>query len=144
MSPTSGRSRVRDGLRRLNVAVGFRGVILLFLALLDLASAYRLVRPDPEVLRTPTNIYLASILPLWIWAVPWAVTGVICLVQAFTRRDRIAFGAAVGLKVGWAVITMCGGLAGVIPQAYWGTIIWVAVAGVVLRVSGWPEPAEGR
>ncbi len=135
---------MRERLRRLNKLIGFRGTILLFLAMLDLVSAYRLVRPDPEVVRTPTNVYLADILPLSVWAVPWAVTGLICLVQAFTRRDRIAFGAAAGLKVGWAVITMCGGIAGVIPQAYWGTIIWVAVAGVVMRVSGWPEPAEGR
>ncbi|MDH2425794.1 hypothetical protein [Sphaerisporangium sp. TRM90804] len=131
-------------LHRLNLRVGFRGTILLFLALLDLAGAYRLLRPDPDVLRTPTNVYLASILPLHVWAVPWGLAGLLCLVQAFTRRDRMAFGAAVGLKLGWAVITMCGGLAGVIPQAYWGAVIWLAVAGVVMRISGWPEPAEER
>ncbi len=136
--------RLRPGLRRLNVQVGFRGVILLFLAMLDIVSAYRLVRPDPEVLRTPTNIYLASILPLWVWAIPWAVTGVICLAQAFADHDRLAFGAAAGLKIMWAVVTACGGLAGIIPQAYWGTVIWAALAGVVMRISGWPEPGQGR
>lgn len=135
---------MRERLRRLNALIGFRGTILLFLALLDLVGAYRLMNPDPELLRTPTNVYLASIVPLAVWAVPWAVTGLICLVQAFARRDRMAFGAAAGLKVGWAVITLCGGLEGVIPQAYWGAMIWVAFAGLVMRVSGWPEPAEER
>ncbi len=135
---------MRHQLHRLNVRVGFRGVILLFLAMLDLVSAFRFVRPDPAVLSTPTNIYLASILPLWVWAIPWGLTGVICLVQAFADRDRLAFGAAAGLKLLWAVVTACGGLAGVIPQAYWNTTIWVALAGVVMRISGWPEPAGDR
>ncbi len=135
---------MRHQLHRLNVRVGFRGVILLFLAMLDLVSAYRFVRPDPAVLSTPTNIYLASILPLWVWAIPWAVTGAICLVQAFAVRDRLAFAAAAALKILWAMVTTCGGFAGVIPQAYWGTTIWVALAGVVMRISGWPEPTEDR
>ncbi|MBB4935983.1 hypothetical protein FHR32_000288 [Streptosporangium album] len=44
----------------------------------------------------------------------------------------------------WAVIYLMGGLQGAIAQAYWSVIIQVVVAGLVLRLSRWPEPPKER
>lgn len=131
-------------LRWLDQLVGFRGSVLLFLALWSAGNAVRLARPDPEVIETPTYVYLASIAPLWMLAIPWAGAALACLAGAFRRRDTFAFATLAGLMIVWAVVYLTGGVAGAIPQAYWACIVQVVLAGLVLRISGWPEPYRDR
>lgn len=59
-------------------------------------------------------------------------------------RRATPFSALAGLLVVWAVIYLMGGLQGAIAQAYWSVIIQVVVAGLVLRLSRWPEPPKER
>ncbi|MEO3860856.1 hypothetical protein [Acrocarpospora sp. B8E8] len=138
------RKRAGGMLRRIDHLVGYRGSVLLFLALQCAASAVRLARPAPEVVGTTTYTYLASIAPLWTLAIPWAVVCVLCLVYAFRDDDKVAFGAIAGLTVFWSVVYLIGGLVGAIPQAYWQCIVQIVLAGLVLRISGWPEPVRER
>ncbi|MDF5755829.1 hypothetical protein [Spongiactinospora sp. TRM90649] len=130
-------------LRALERHIGYRGSVLLFFALWSLGNAARLAWPPPEVAAGPAFAYLASIAPLSALAAPWALVGVLCLVQAFTVADTAAFAALSGLLVAWAVVYLVGGLLGAIPQAAWAVIIQVVVAGLVLRISRWPEPSRG-
>lgn len=130
--------------RRLDHLVGYRGSVLLFLGLWSGGNAARLFWPDPEVIGTATYIYLATIAPLWILAIPWALAALACLIGAFLDRDAYAFALLAGLMIAWAVVYLVGGVVGAIPQAYWATIVQVVLAGLVLRISGWPEPIRGR
>ncbi|MEV7006854.1 hypothetical protein [Streptosporangium sp. NPDC051022] len=131
---------IRRRLRALERLVGFRGSVLLFLALWSGGQAVRLAWPDPAVISTPSYLYLASLAPLWVLSIPWSVCAVLCGVQAFTVTDWVAFALTSGVLVAWAVIYLIGGIQGAIPQAYWSCIVQVTVAGLILRLSRWPDP----
>ncbi|MEV7013090.1 hypothetical protein [Streptosporangium sp. NPDC051022] len=135
---------IRTYVHRFDHRVGFRGSVLLFLALWSGSQAIRLYWVDPAAVGTPTYAYLASVAPLWTLAIPWCVCAVLCTVQAFAVTDWTAFALTSGVLVGWAVIHLVGGIQGAIPQAYWSCIVQVAVAGLILRLSRWPEPSERR
>lgn len=127
--------------------VGRRGIFLLFLALLDAASAYRLAWPDPAVLSNRSYQYLASIAPLNAWSVAWFVVAAACLVGAFMTRDAFAFAAAAFLKFLWAAVYVIGWILYDLPQGYFSAVIWAFAAVVVLVISTWPEfpePPEGE
>ncbi|WP_327088528.1 hypothetical protein OIE66_40470 [Nonomuraea sp. NBC_01738] len=127
-------------LRALNHRIGYRGSVLLFLALWCGGNASRLAWPPPEARGTSTLVYLSTIAPLPVLAVPWALVAILCLVQAFMRADWLAFTALAGLLMIWAVVYLVGGARGVIPQATWAVIIQIVVAGLVVKISRWPEP----
>lgn len=127
-------------MRRIAELIGYRGSVLLFLALWSGGQAVRLGWADAEAASSPTLAYLASIAPLGVMAVPWAVCAVLCIVQAFTITDWHAFALAAGLLVAWAVLYLAGGLQGVIPEAYWACIVQITVAALILRLSRWPDP----
>ncbi|WP_326829674.1 hypothetical protein OIE13_05930 [Streptosporangium sp. NBC_01810] len=127
-------------LRALDELIGYRGSVLVFLAFWSGGQSARLAWPDPAALGTSTYVYLASIAPLWVLAVPWAICAILCAVQALTVADWLAFAVTAGVLVAWAVIYLVGGIRGAIPQAYWACIVQVAVAGLVLRLSRWPDP----
>ncbi|MFD0885611.1 hypothetical protein ACFQ08_13735 [Streptosporangium algeriense] len=133
---------MRRLIHRIDRLVGFRGSVLLFLALWSGSQAIRLAWPDPVITRTPTYVYLASVAPLGMLAIPWAACAIMCGIQAFTVTDWVAFALAAGVLVAWAVIHLVGGVRGAIPQAYWACVVQVAVAGLILRLSRWPEPTE--
>ncbi|WP_271222401.1 hypothetical protein [Streptosporangium carneum] len=129
-------------MQRFDQLVGFRGSVLLFLALWSGTQAVRLAWADPAILSTSTYVYLATVAPLGALAVPWAVCAILCAVQAFTVTDWTAFALTAGVLVAWAVVYLVGGIQGAIPQAYWACVVQVAVAGLILRLSRWPEPSE--
>ncbi|MEV8635365.1 hypothetical protein AB0395_27280 [Streptosporangium sp. NPDC051023] len=135
---------MRQCVQRIDRLVGFRGSVLLFLALWSSAQAVRLAWADPVILSTPTYVYLASVGPLWVMATPWAICAIMCAVQAFTVTDWSAFALTAGVLVAWAVIYLIGGIRGAVPQAYWACVVQIAVAGLILRLSRWPEPSERR
>jgi hypothetical protein len=135
-------NRMRALWRRLQARVGRRGVALLFFALLDVVFAVSLAATPPST--SGGYEFLSTILPLWVWAIPWGVVGCMCLVQAFAVQDRVAFVAASALKAGWGVLYLAGFLAGEIPRGYVAAVIWLAFAGFVAVISGWPEPVRGR
>ncbi|MGW4476814.1 hypothetical protein ACWENQ_44785 [Nonomuraea sp. NPDC004354] len=128
-------------LRRVLARIGRRGAALLWFALVDVVLAASMAAAPPD---TGAYVFLARILPLWAWAIPWAAVGVLCAVQAFALDDRLAFVAASALKVGWSVLYLAGWLLGEIPHGYIGAAIWLVFAGFVQVIAGWPEPPRLR
>lgn len=124
--------------------VGKRGRFLLFFGGLDLVYAVSLTAPDAQTRRAPLFLWLAGIAPLWMWAAAWGGVGVVCVWQAFCRRDAIAFAAAISLKILWGVVCLGGWLFGGVERGYVSTAIWLGLAYVVSVVAGWPEPSGGR
>ncbi|MER5622511.1 hypothetical protein ABT061_15850 [Streptosporangium sp. NPDC002544] len=134
---------MRRRLRQLDALIGYRGSVLLFLALWSAGQAHRFAWPDPAALATPTYVYLASVAPLAVLAVPWAVCAALCAVQSVMLVDWHAFALTAGVLVTWAIIYLAGGLRGAIPDGAWACIVQVTVAGLILRLSRWPDPPRG-
>ncbi len=122
--------------------IGRRGSCLLFFAVLDLFYALSLFQPVAEARRSASVLFIASILPLWAWGTLWLTVGILCIIGAFTRRDRWAFAAAVAIKTLWGGLTLLAWIAGFLERGWLSAVIWLAMAGWVLIISSWPEPPE--
>lgn len=114
--------------------VGRRGVVLGFLALLDLLYPIGLAGQPPAA-----RAGYELIAPWQVWAALWAATGLLCLAQAFARRDRIAFTAAVAIKVAWGSTSAAGWVVGVNPRGWLAAAVWLAFAGLIAVISTWSE-----
>lgn len=130
-------------LRDLRQRLSQRGACLLLIAALDLIYAQGLACAPPETAATPTYVFLASILPLSVWAVIWATVGILCLVQAWGRRDRAAYVAATALKALWALLHLGAWAFGVLPRGYLPAAIWLLAAGFVMIVASVPKSTTG-
>jgi predicted branched-subunit amino acid permease len=124
--------------------VGKRGRALLFFGALDAVYALSLARPDAATRRAPLFVWLVEIAPLWVWSAAWAVVGVVCLWQAFCRRDRIGFAAAIALKICWGGVCLGAWLFGDVDRGYVSAAVWLGLAYFVANIAGWPEPGDGR
>lgn len=125
--------------------VGKRGRVLLFFGALDVVYAISLIVPDRATLGGPLFEWLGEIAPLWAWAALWAAVGVVCLWQAFCRRDSIGYAAAILLKLAWGVMCLGGWLFGGVDRGYVSAIIWLGLAwAVVWNVASWPEPGDRK
>lgn len=124
--------------------LGRRGLSLLFFGVLDVVYSFSLLRPDPESREGAFLKSIAFVAPLWVWSILWGVTGLLCLTYAFRTRDQVGFTAAIFLKVTWAFVCMGGWLLGDAPRGYVSVAIWLAAAGFVWVISGWPETAPRR
>jgi len=118
--------------------VGFRGSVLLFLGELDLVYGWTLAFPSAASAVSPLNRYFCTMLPLRAWAVLWAGVGLICIYHAFHRYDRFGFIAAIAIKVLWGSLALIGVWYSDVSIA--SPAIWLSLAGLVWRVSGWAEP----
>lgn len=122
--------------------LGKRGRVLLFFGCLDVVYAVSLTAPDEATRTAALFVWLASIAPLWVWALYWGAVGVVCLWQAFCRRDAIGYTAAIGLKVGWGVVSLGGWVFGGVGRGYVSAAIWLCLAWMVYVISGWAEPGD--
>jgi predicted MFS family arabinose efflux permease len=129
-------------MRRLAHRVGHRGSALLFFALLDLIYCISLLFPPERTRRTESFLFLAAMLPLWVWAALWGAVGAVCLVFAFRRRDQPGFASAIGIKVLWAGVYLGGWIAGHLERGYVSAVVWGALAALAGLLSSWPEPPE--
>lgn len=125
---------------RLAHRIGRRGASLLFFATLDFVYSLSLFAPAPEHRRSSSLVFLSQIMPLWCWGTLWGVVGLVCLVGAFTTRDRWAFAAATSLKVLWGGIILLGWLLAGLERGWLSAAVWLVFAGFVYIVSGWAEP----
>lgn len=120
--------------------LGRRGCALGFFAFLDLVYCWALLFPSETARRTDPLVYLAGVLPLWVWAILWGSVGVTCLVFAFRWEDSPGFAAAIGLKVLWGLMYLGGWLFADLERGYVSAAIWLAFAAFVGLLAGWPEP----
>ncbi len=116
--------------------------MLLFFGALDVIYAMSLTAPDAATRRVPMFIWLSQIAPLWAWASAWGVAGVVCLWQAFCRRDSIGYATAIGLKIGWGIVSLGGWLFGGVDRGYVSAAIWLGLAYAVSVLASWPEPGD--
>lgn len=122
--------------RRVHYRLGRRGESLLFFGGLDLVYAWSLLTAPPGA--NPTYDFFATVAPRDAWAVLWCVVGVICIYHALQRYDRFGFVAAIGIKVLWGLISAVGCVTAGVSVGSVG--IWLGLAGLVWRISGWAEP----
>jgi hypothetical protein len=138
---------LRDRWAALRQRIGRRGDCLLFFGSLDLVYAWGMFTATAEAKgRNGTFLWVEEIIPLDVWAAVWMTVGVICVVEAFQRFDRVGFIAAIGIKVVWGAILFGGWAADVFGWIDYSTVtvgsvgIWLGLAGLVWRISGWAEP----
>lgn len=127
-----------DWLKGLPSRIGRRGSTLLFLSLVDFLFAFSLMFPAKS--QAPITNYLASILPLRVWAVMWFLAGLICFIQAFSHKDRIAFAVASLVMVLWGLVSLCAQIFAGIPRGAVSAVLWLGMAAFVFIISTWPEP----
>ena len=128
--------------KRFFYRVGRRGFFLLFLSTLDIIYAFSLAFPTKTATNSFTLSFLATILPLNVWALLWALVGVSCFFFAFKSKDAPGYAAAMFLKVLWALIFLLGWIFAGVERGYLSTTIWGAFAAVVWLISTWPEPSN--
>jgi CHASE2 domain-containing sensor protein len=124
--------------------LGKRGRVLLFFGALDLVYAVSLAAPDARTRSAPLFVWLTHIAPLSVWAATWGVVGVLCLWQAWCRRDQIGYAAAIALKIAWGIVCLGGFLFGGIERGYVSAAIFLGFAYVIAVISGWAEPGDRK
>lgn len=124
---------------RLRHRLGRRGCVLLFFGSLDLVYAVSIAAPGPQAARNTFFIWMLSIAPRWMWALLWTSAAVACLVDAFRRRDRVGYTAAVTINVLWGLISLGGWASGDVERGYVSAAIWLGMGGLLAVISGWPE-----
>lgn len=129
--------------RTVGHVIGRRGASLLFFAMLDFIYGYSLADPPAESAQSTTTRFIATVAPLSVWATLWIAVGLVCLICAFRVRDRLAFAAAVGLKVLWGGTFLVGWMIAGLDRGWLASAIWLALALFAFIISSWPEPPEG-
>ncbi|GAA4934479.1 PAS domain S-box-containing protein [Nonomuraea thailandensis] len=119
--------------------IGRRGASLAFVGLLCLAIAASLAFPPAGQAATPSYAVLAAIAPLDAWALAWAATGALCLVQMFLRSDRVAFAAATALLLLYGLVYLISTFTGDNPRGWVGAAVWLAFGGWIALIATWPE-----
>lgn len=139
--------RDRDPLGiRIRTRLGRRGASLAFFALVDVVFSYFLARMPADAAKSGSYPFLATIAPLWVWAIPWALSGLLCVLYAprMMPEDRVAFAAASAVCVGWSVIHLAGWVVGEIPRGFVAAVVWGGFAAFIQVIAGWTEPPRGQ
>jgi hypothetical protein len=131
-------------MRRLVLRVGRRGAALLAFSSIDVVIGVSFMNPDAaaQTKALPAYAALLRVAPLPVWAWLWLAVAVACLVGAFCEMDRVAFGAAIGIKIVWASGFLAAWIFYDAQRAWLSAATWGVVAALVLVISGWPEPIK--
>lgn len=120
--------------------LGYRGNFLLALACLDVFYGLSFIDPDHQTLSTPAFIWRDRIMPSTAWGAIWISAGLILLVNAFLKQDRIGYGLAIAIKVGWAFISGVSWLTGDVHNGWVSMVIWGVFAWATTSESMRGEP----
>lgn len=142
--------RLKTVPRRLTHQVGRRGVVLLWLALVDLVYALTFARPTPAILASPTFRFFGGLFApfltveqgLLAWAALWGLVGLACLVFAFRLKDWPAYAAAMALKFFWTLSVLLAWLFLGLDRGYLSVAIWGFFTVVVAVHINWRENWE--
>ena len=131
-------------LRLIRNRLGRRGATLLVAAFVDIVYGCSFIAPESrhQSEALPTYRQLLDVAPLAVWGGIWLAVAVVCLVQAWMRRDAVAFGAAIAIKAVWATLMFVGWIHYHAPRGLLSAAFWGVMAGFVVVISGWREPAS--
>lgn len=82
---------------------GTRGVILLITAAYCLTRGIAYIPPiipNPSYVPSPLTL-ISAIIPLPVWGYAWIVTGLVCIVCSFKRRDGLAWILSIAMMFAW-------------------------------------------
>lgn len=127
-----------------NSNIGYRGAVLLILAVVDLIYGGFLTSPPAEQLATSQFRWRDCILPTQAWGIIWVTVGVVLLASAFLQQDRVGYSLAIGIKVGWAVLAACSALSGQVHGAWVSVAVWGAFAVLTMIEASRPEPIRSH
>lgn len=122
--------------------LGRRGSVLLVLGLFDVTNGWALLTLPPYLQQGAAAEWREHYAPSWLWGSLWLVVGVVLLVQMFQRRDMVAYSAAIGIKVLYALNAIASWAFGGVLRGWLSGLIWLAFAGMVYVISGWPEETD--
>lgn len=116
--------------------VGRRGAGLLILAAGDVAYGTALLAGY-----APLTV-ATDLAPAATWGTAWIIIAILLTAGAFSPADQLAYALSALAKFSWAALIFAdqgehhtrGG---------WGPAVpWLTLAGLVILMSGWPEPAD--
>lgn len=129
-------------INRLWLRLGFRGSALLFFATLDATFSFSYFKPPPEARQSAGLRFVDTVAPLWFWGALWGAVGLLCLLYAFRTKDKVAFSAAIGIKILWGCLYIVGAFTAHLERAYVSAGLWLCIAGFVGIIAAWPEPSR--
>lgn len=116
--------------------VGRRGLVLIFVGILDFVFAANLEINRP---RTSVAVY-GTILPLNWWVFVWVLAGVVAWVSAFMIVDRIGFGFSALIFSFWGWLSFLAWIRGDQPTAWATATFFLVIAALIVIPATWPEP----
>lgn len=120
--------------------------MLLFFAILDFIVGSSLINPGTRPADDVAATYrvVTQLAPYPVWGGIWVAVGLVCLVQAWMKRDAAAFALAIGLKVAWSACFATAYLLHphVAFRGWYSALVWASFAAAVGVMAGWPEPLE--
>jgi hypothetical protein len=120
--------------------LGYRGAILLILAVIDIIYGSFLINPTEEQQRSTQFIWRDHIMSTQWWGAVWYGVAAVLIVSAFLRQDRVGYAVAIMLKVGWAFIAAIAGVCGHAQGAWQTVAIFGGFAALTITESGRSEP----
>ena len=132
---------------RLVHRIGRRGAVLLLFAVVDFAYGSSLIAPSADSLALESTIWRQHYAPTWVWGAGWLITGGYLTIGAFMKHDELAYAAAIGWKIIWALTTLASWAFGGVERGWVAAFIWGVVAGLVAVDAGrgenprTPDPA---
>ena len=122
---------------RVRYRIGRRGSVLLFFFVLDVLFGYSFLA-EPASFANKADLLLSY----YAWGWIWIGVGIICLISAPMKSDRVAYACASAIKTAWALASGYAWIKDGIPRLWVSVVIWLAFAGLVLIISSWPESFE--
>lgn len=118
--------------------VGYRGEVLLILALLDFCYGLVLLAGRP-----PAATIATQVMPASAWGTAWLVTALLCLIGALSPSDRWVYAICVLLKCLWAGMILAYSAQHGSPGSWESAVVWLGLAALVLHASIRPEGHGG-
>lgn len=116
--------------------VGRRGGVLFFIGVLDAIfslSLWLITNPNNE------RLY-GSYIPLNVWAVVWAVAGLVAWTSMFAKVDRLGFALSAAILTVWGILAALAWLQGDAPNGWLSATFFLVLDGLILVPASWPEP----
>lgn len=126
------------------MGVGRRGAFLLLFGLAYAGIGLSYVFAEPTAPIREAMVWLPSWSPLWACGVAFVAAGGVALVCAFLPLpgDRFGFMALASISAAWAVANVVSWQAEHQARGWVTAIVFAAVGGAVLVVSGMPNPVR--